>query len=68
MLLWVKICFTFTFSLAIIIPRSLKVFEGILDCGPVIRSTVGLEAADYAYSTIFFKTVAKLGIHKTSYG
>ena len=56
------------FSLAIIIPHSLKVFEGILDCGPVIRSTVGLEAANYAYSTIFFKTVAKLGIHKTSYG
>ena len=56
------------FSLAIIIPHSLKVFEGIIDYGPIIRSTVGLEAADYAYSTIFFKIVAKLGIHKTSYG
>ena len=59
---------TSTFSLAIIIPYSLKVFEGILDCGSIIRSAIGLEAADYAYSTIFFKTVAKLGIHKTSYG
>ena len=56
------------FSLTIIIPYSLKVFEEIYNYGPVIRSTVGLEAADYAYSTIFFKTVAKLGIHKTSYG
>ena len=50
------------------IPHSLKVFEGLLDWGLVIRSTIGLKAADYAYSTIFFKTVAKLGIHKTSYG
>ena len=68
MLLWVKICFTSTFSLAIIIPHSLKVFERILNCGPVIRSTVRLEVADYAYSIIFFKIVAKLGIHETSYG
>ena len=63
-----KSVFTSTFSLAIIIPHSLKVFEGILDCGPIIRSTVGLEAADYAYNIIFFKIVAKLGIHETSYG
>ena len=56
------------FSLAIIIPHSLNLFEGILDCGPVNRFMVGLEVADYAYSIIFFKIIAKLGIHKTFYG
>ena len=55
------------FSLAIIILYSFKVFEGILDCGLVIKSTIGLEAADYAYNIIFFKIIAKLGIHETSY-
>ena len=56
------------FSLVIIIPHSLKVLEGILDYGPVIRSTVGLEVVNYAYSIIFIKSVIKLGIHETSYG
>ena len=64
---WVKIYFTSTFSLAIIIYYSLKVLESILDYGLVIRSMDELEAADYAYSIIFFKSIAKLGTHEISY-
>ena len=65
---WLKICFTSTFSLAIIIPHSFKVLEGILDCGSIIRSIVGPEIADYAYRIIFFKFDIKLGIHENYYG
>ena len=51
-----------------IVSRSPKILENILDCGPVIRSRVGLEAAYHAYGIAYVKSGTKHYIHETSYG